>query len=451
MKDGNMRIDIPENANKIIETLEAAGYEAYIVGGCVRDCILGREPGDWDITTSANPQEVKRLFRRTLDTGLQHGTVTVMFGREGYEVTTYRIDGEYSDHRRPDSVQFTASLEEDLKRRDFTINAMAYSHSKGVIDMFGGMQDLQDKVIRAVGVARDRFDEDALRILRAIRFAGQLGFEIERDTRSAMIIQAQYLEKISAERIRVELTKLLVSPHPEKLIDAYVMGITAHILPEFDRMMEQPQNTPYHKYNVGVHCIEAVKNVRADATMRWAALLHDVGKPEAHTTDEKGIDHFYHHAELGVPVAERVLKRLKFDNKTIRDVCKLVRWHDYGMTAVPKKSRIRVLLGEVGKDFFPYIIEMKKADMAAQSDYHSDEKQRLLDELVKRYEEIIADDDCVAIKDLKISGGDLKAMGMKPGKEMGELLGRLLDEVVEVPEKNDREYLLSRAKEIIEN
>lgn len=441
-----MRIDIPEGTNKVIETLEAAGYEAFIVGGCVRDSILGRIPGDWDITTSARPEQVKELFKRTIDTGIAHGTVTVMVGKVGYEVTTYRIDGEYSDHRRPDQVEFTASLEEDLKRRDFTINAMAYSHSKGIIDMFGGMQDLSSKVIRAVGDACDRFDEDALRILRAIRFAGQLGFDIERDTRKAMILKSRHLKDISAERIRVELTKLLISHHPEKLIDAYVMGITAHILPEFDRMMEQPQNNPHHKYNVGVHSIETVKGVEPDATLRWAALLHDVGKPKCHSKGEDNTDHFYNHEKVGADVARKLMKRLKFDNKTINDVCTLIRWHDYGMGGIPKKNSIRRLLGQVGRDFFPLIMEIKKADMAAQSDYKLDEKQLQLEALISRYEEIIASDDCVSMKELKVNGGDLIKLGVKPGPQLGRILNKLLDIVIEDPEKNDREYLLDKAK-----
>ena len=287
-----MRINMPENANRIIETLEAAGYEAYIVGGCVRDSILGRSPGDWDITTSAKPEQIKALFRRTVDTGIQHGTVTVMFGKEGYEVTTYRIDGEYTDHRRPDKVLFTTNLKEDLKRRDFTINAMAYNHRNGIIDIFGGVEDLEKRVIRAVGVAEERFSEDALRILRAVRFSGQLDFSIDEDTQAAMKKLAGTLSKISAERIRVELDKLFVSDHPEKLIMAYEMGITAVVLPEFDRMMEQEQNNPYHLYNVGVHSIYTMKAIDADSICRWAALLHDVGKPDTHTRDDKGIDHF---------------------------------------------------------------------------------------------------------------------------------------------------------------
>ena len=244
----------------------------------------------------------------------------------------------------------------------------------------------------------------------------------------------------------MELTKLLVSDHPDKLLEAYVTGITSYILPEFDKMMEQPQNNPYHRYNVGVHSIEAVKNIRPDVTMRWAALLHDVGKPATHTVDENGIDHFFDHPEKGVPIAESILRRLKFDNNTIKDVCTLVRWHDYGMGSVPKKGSIRKLLGEVGKDFFPYIIEIKKADMAAQSDYNLEERQSQLAALEKKYEEIMASDDCVRIKDLKINGGDLIKLGIKPGPQMGEILQKLLDMVIEDPEKNDREYLIEQVK-----
>lgn len=444
-----IRIELPENANRIIETLEAAGFEAYVVGGCVRDSVLGRNPGDWDITTSAKPQQVKKLFRRTVDTGIAHGTVTVMMGKEGYEVTTYRIDGEYTDHRRPNQVEFTSSLEEDLKRRDFTINAMAYSHSKGIIDLFGGKRDLENKIIRAVGDANDRFNEDALRILRAVRFAGQLGFAIEKDTRSAMVSKAHFLKNISAERIRVELTKLITSNHPEKLAEAYAMGITAYVLPEFDAMMEQPQNNPHHKYNVGMHSIEAVKHVDNTPVMRWAALLHDVGKPKCFTLGENGIAHFYNHAQEGVEIARHTLKRLRFDNNTIKEVTTLVRWHDFAMGTIPEKSSVRRLMGEVGTDFFPKIIQIKKADISAQSDYKVEEKISQLKALEKIYEEIIEDGDCVRVKDLKISGADLKAMGMPSGKEMGKLMDRMLDEVLVDPSKNDREYLLGIGREYI--
>jgi tRNA nucleotidyltransferase (CCA-adding enzyme) len=437
----SIRIDMPENANRIITTLEAAGYEAYIVGGCVRDSIMGRVPEDWDITTSARPEQVKELFKRTIDTGIQHGTVTVMYGTEGYEVTTYRIDGEYSDHRRPDKVEFTASLEEDLKRRDFTINAMAYSNKDGVIDMFGGMEDLDNKIIRAVGIAGERFDEDALRILRAIRFAGQLDFTIERDTKYAMITRAVHLQDISAERIRVELDKLLTSGHPERLIDAYVMGITAYILPEFDKMMEQPQNNPYHLYNVGVHSMEAVKNIEPVSVCRWAALLHDVGKPACHSVDENGIDHFYNHAEAGIDIAKKIMRRLKFDNASIDTVCKMIKWHDYGLSGLPNKKKFRRIISQMGADFFPMFMKIRKADMAAQSDYRLEEKQQIIADMERMYQEIIADADCLTIKDLAINGKDLINLGIKPGKDMGIILNHLLDTVLETPENNTPEKL----------
>lgn len=437
-----MKIYMPENANRIITTLEAAGYEAYIVGGCVRDSILGLTPEDWDITTSARPEQVKALFKRTLDTGLKHGTVTVMFGKEGYEVTTYRIDGKYTDHRRPEQVEYTSSLEEDLKRRDFTINAMAYSHGKGIIDLFGGKEDLEKKVIRAVGCAAKRFDEDALRILRAVRFSGQLDFTIEEETRNAMTEQAKYLTDISAERIRVELTKLLLSDHPEKLIDAYDMGITSYILPEFDAMMKQPQKNQYHKHNVGLHTIEVIKGVKPTIVCRFGALLHDVGKPAAHTIDEKGIDHFYKHNTIGETIAEEVLKRLRFDNDSIKTICKLVLWHDYGMGECPGKKNFRKALSKMGTDFFPLFVKIKRADIDAQSDYRKEEKLESLRTMETMYQEILADADCLTVKDLAINGKDLIALGIKPGKEMGEILSGLLDHVLEKPEQNDRDILL---------
>ena len=324
-----MKIQMPVNANRIIHTLQEAGHEAYIVGGCVRDAILGKEPGDWDITTSAKPEEVKALFRRTIDTGIEHGTVTVMFDKEGYEITTYRVDGKYEDHRRPTSVTFTASLIEDMKRRDFTINAMAYNETEGVIDHFDGMGDLKRKMIRCVGEPKERFDEDALRILRALRFSAQLDFSIDEKTKEAIRNQAVYLKDISAERIHVELTKLLVSSHPERLRTAYELGVTKIVLPEFDAMMETEQNNKHHMYTVGEHTLCVVQEVPATEALRWAALLHDVAKPCTKTSDETG-DHFYEHNRVGVDMAEDILRRLKFDNVTIGRVKRLVLWHDYG-------------------------------------------------------------------------------------------------------------------------
>ena len=320
-----MILEIPKNAETILHILEKAGYEAYVVGGCVRDSILGRSPDDWDITTSAKPEQVKALFHRTVDTGLQHGTVTVLMEKEGYEVTTYRVDGEYEDGRHPKEVTFTASLKEDLKRRDFTINAMAYNPSSGLVDLFGGLEDIERKIIRCVGDPLERFTEDALRIMRAVRFSAQLGFAIEEETRKALKVLAPNLKHVSAERIQVELVKLLMSPHSDYLRVAYEAGITAEFLPEFDACMTTSQNTPHHCYTVGEHILHSLCHVRADKVLRITMLLHDIGKPVVRKTDENGRDHFKMHGIAGEKRAAQILRRLKFDNDTIRKVTRQVK------------------------------------------------------------------------------------------------------------------------------
>lgn len=435
-----MKIQMPVNANRIIHTLQEAGHEAYIVGGCVRDAILGKEPGDWDITTSAKPEEVKALFRRTIDTGIEHGTVTVMFDKEGYEITTYRVDGKYEDHRRPTSVTFTASLIEDMKRRDFTINAMAYNETEGVIDHFDGMGDLKRKMIRCVGEPKERFDEDALRILRALRFSAQLDFSIDEKTKEAIRNQAVYLKDISAERIHVELTKLLVSSHPERLRTAYELGVTKIVLPEFDAMMETEQNNKHHMYTVGEHTLRVVQEVPATETLRWAALLHDVAKPCTKTSDETG-DHFYEHNRAGVDMAEEILRRLKFDNVTIGRVKRLVLWHDYGMGQVPSLRSFRKSLSKMGADLFEDYTYIKRADTLAQSDYQKEEKLSNLEALKQHYKTVMEQKQCLSLKDLAIGGKDLIDMGMKPGKGLGEMLAYLLEVVLEEPEMNTKDSL----------
>ena len=403
------KIEIPEKAKQIINQLEQAGYEAYVVGGPVRDCILGKCPTDWDITTSASPYQVKEIFSYTIDTGIAHGTVTVMMGKEPFEVTTYRVDGEYRDHRRPEEVCFTKSLKEDLLRRDFTINAMAYNDRDGLIDYYGGAEDLKKKTIRCVGDARRRFDEDALRILRALRFQAQLGFVIEEETKQAIQKQAKFLKDISAERIQTELTKLLLSDHPETILDAFDLGVTKVVLPEFDRMMETPQNNPHHCYNVGVHTVEALKNTEPDHILRWTMLLHDVGKPEARV-EGKIKDSFQGHNTIGEEVSRKILKRLKFDNQTIKQVTRLVYWHDVRF-------------------------------VSAQSTFMQEEKQQILDRTRLLFEEIKEEKDCLQVKDLALDGKDLISLGMKPGREIGEMLAGLLELVLEDPAKNKREVL----------
>lgn len=445
-----MKIQIPKHANYIIKTLQHHGYEAYIVGGCVRDAVLGRTPSDWDITTSAKPLQIKSIFNKTIDTGLKHGTVTVMMEKEGYEVTTYRIDGTYEDHRRPNEVTFTTSLREDLMRRDFTINAMAYNDKDGLVDLFGGIEDLEKKVVRCVGKADDRFDEDALRMLRAIRFAAQLGFSIDEEAKDAIRRKHQFLKDVSAERIQVELTKTLTSAHPELIKTAYELGMTAVFLPEFDEMMATTQNNPHHKYNVGDHTIEVLKNIGPDKVKRLAALLHDVAKPVTKSTDNGGIDHFYNHYQKSAEMSETILRRLKYDNHTIKGVKHLIEWHDFRWDdeSYAGIAKVRRLVSKVGIEYFESLLELQRADILGQSSYLQDKKLKVLDEVAAIYQDVKRNHDCLTIKDLKIDGIDLIRSGIPAGKRMGIILERLLDMVIEEPKLNQRPILLELAKKI---
>lgn len=439
-----MYIELPENVKTIIETLENAGFEAYAVGGCIRDSLLGRTPNDWDITTSAQPLETKALFRNTFDTGLQHGTVSVLMDKEIYEVTTYRIDGEYEDARHPKEVIFTSNLKEDLLRRDFTINAMAYNHKTGLVDLYNGIEDLKAGVIRCVGNSYDRFNEDALRIMRAIRFAAQLDYSIDKDTKEAMKLLAPNLSKISAERIQTELVKLLTGDHPEYIRDAYELGITKVILPEFDVMMETDQNNPHHMYSVGEHSIHVLMGVANEKAVRIAALLHDCGKPAAKATDAAGVDHFHNHPAIGAVMSQNILRRLKFDNDTISKVYKIVLHHDWTMTAEVKSIRKHVY--NIGEECFPDMFSFNRADVLAQSEHKREEKLHFLDELEAAYNEFRAKGECISLKDLKVKGKDLIEAGVEPGPEIGKQLKYMLEMVLEDPSKNDRDFLLAQIK-----
>ncbi|NLG05733.1 MAG: CCA tRNA nucleotidyltransferase [Clostridia bacterium] len=436
-----MKISLPSKVNTIIQTLQNSGFEAYAVGGCVRDSFLHKIPNDWDIATSAKPMEIKELFRRTVDTGIQHGTVTILLGDDAFEVTTYRIDGLYEDSRHPQNVLFTSNLEEDLRRRDFTINAMAYNDEKGLIDIFDGLGDLERGIIRAVGDPKERFSEDALRIMRAVRFAAQLGYQIEAHTLSAITQLADTLQKISAERIQMELIKLIQSEHPDFLRIAYVNGITNVILPEFDAMMKTEQNNIHHMYTVGEHTLKAMGSIRDDKVLRLTMLLHDIGKPQCKTIDESGTFHFYRHQEMSASMAKDILRRLKFDNDTIHKVVRLVQFHDYQIAE--NKKAVRKAVVKIGEEVFPLLFEIKRADYLAQSEYMRHEKMAYVDHIEEIYQEVLADHDCLSLKDLQISGKDLIELGMKPGKEIGVVLEALLQEVLENPEKNQREWLLS--------
>lgn len=443
-----LKITVPDKAGHILKTIQAAGFEAYVVGGCVRDSLLGREPQDWDITTSAKPEEVKALFPRTVDTGLQHGTVTVLAGGEGFEVTTYRIDGKYEDSRHPSEVTFTPNLEEDLLRRDFTINAMAYNDEAGLVDYYGGREDMRIGVIRCVGKPEERFEEDALRILRALRFAAQLGYHVDAYTVTAIRRLASNLNNISAERIQAELVKIMLSPHPDYIRGAYTMGITKVILPELDRAMETQQYHPHHIYSVGEHILRSLKSVEPDKVLRLTMLLHDIGKPDTLTVDADGITHFYGHAKVSAEMAEKILRRLKFDNDTINMVCRLVMYHDYGNDVEPDARIVRHAVNKIGEDVFPLLFQIKYADICAQSDYMREQKLERLEKWKRLYAEMKEKQECVTLKNLAVTGSDLIAAGMKPGKELGAVLQKLLALVLDDPSCNKKEKLLAEAEKL---
>lgn len=436
-------IRLPEDVKRIISILGRAGFEAYVVGGCVRDSLLGRTPDDWDITTSALPEQVKEVFNRTIDTGIKHGTVTVRMNKNSYEVTTYRIDGKYSDGRHPDEVRFSPSLFEDLKRRDFTINAMAYNDASGVIDLFGAQRDLEKGIVRCVGDPRERFFEDSLRMLRAVRFAALLSFKIEEKTFAAIRTLAHGLSRVSEERIAAELMKIILSDHPDYLRKAYEAGLTKIFLPEFDRMMQTIQNTPHHMYTVGEHTLHVMQNTKPERVLRLSALFHDVAKPVTRKVDENGRDHFKGHPELGADMTRDILKRLKFDNATIEDTVRLVRFHDerYPVT----KKNVRREIARVGMEYYPDLLALRRADILGQSDYHRKEKLSDLDSIAKLFEEIKAEMSPVTLKDLAVSGGEIIEAGVERGPVTGRVMRRLLNDVIDDPSFNTKEELIKRA------
>lgn len=412
-----MRIQIPSHVEYIIGKLNQNGYEAFAVGGCVRDTLLGRTPGDWDITTSARPEQVKALFRRTIDTGIQHGTVTVMLERTGYEVTTYRIDGEYEDGRHPRQVEFTSDLLEDLKRRDFTINAMAYSHETGIVDAFGGMEDLKKRVIRCVGEPMERFEEDALRILRAIRFSAQLDFSIEEKTREAITRIAPNLAKVSRERVQMELTKLLCSDHPEQIRQVYETEISRYVSEEFSCL-------PWEKAEIS-------PALPKEKYVRWAAFLRcacptEQGAWQTDLSCEKAAGkNFCEEREKAVRAGGKILRDLKLDNETIGRVKTLTSW--CGEKLLPEAPSVRRAMSKMEPEVWDALVELNQYG----------------DEILCLTKEIRAAGDCLDLKHLAVNGRDLMSAGVRPGKDMGEILNRMLQEVLERPENNQKEILMS--------
>lgn len=435
---------IPKEALHIINTMETAGHEAWLVGGCVRDILLGRVPEDWDITTNALPEDVQRCFARTVPTGIAHGTVTVILDGEPYEVTTYRSESTYSDFRRPDEVIFVADIEADLARRDFTINALAWHPLRGLIDPFGGQRDLTEGLVRAVGNPDERFQEDALRMLRAVRFAAQLDCDVDPATLKAIASLAPNILYVSGERIRMELDKWLMSGAPRRWGLLRESGLMRWVLPELDRCFDIPQNTPWHLHNVGVHTLEAAAAAGSNQVVRWSLLLHDLGKAETWFTDETGRDHFYGHEVHSEMLAGVVLDRLRWGNGFRRRVLNLVKHHDRDI--VPAAKSVRRAIIAIGKDDFPYWLAVRRADLLAQNPIMASPALAVLSQVESFYEHIMDQDHCLSIRQLALSGKDLMDMGIPQGPEIGRILTALLAWVVEEPGRNDREHLLNQAK-----
>ncbi len=441
-----MEFNINSGARTIIDTLEENGYSAYIVGGAVRDMLMGKTPHDFDITTSALPSDVKRIFKRTIDTGLKHGTVTVIESNVGYEVTTFRTESGYSDARHPQDVKFITSVEKDLERRDFTINAMAYNPKRGLVDIFGGESDLKKGIVRTVGTAEERFSEDALRMLRAVRFSAVLDFEIEKETKKAIKKCSPLIRKVSAERIRDEINKILMSQKPEEISSLHTYGLLRYIIPELDRCFGTRQKNKYHIYDVFNHIIHTVENTPDDLVLRWAALLHDIGKPGCFSCDANGTIHFYGHHRESVKLADDILHRLRIDRDTIYDILILIENHDVRIENSP--PGVKRMMNKTGAILFEKLLLLQEADNRAKNMKFFREKKRKLDETLEIYKRVLAENQPYTVSDLTVNGKDLIKIGYKPGRVLGDTLKILLDEVIINPELNRREYLLSRAKEI---
>ncbi len=441
-----MKLKIPKYVSSVISILESKGYEAYIVGGCVRDALLSKTPYDYDITTSARPEETKAALcdYRIIETGIKHGTVTVLSDSHPLEITTYRADGEYSDHRHPDKVTLTDKLQDDLSRRDFTVNAMAYSEANGLVDVFGGQADLESRVIRCVGDADRRFDEDALRIMRALRFAATLDFRIEAKTAAAIKKNYRLLSHVSAERITAELTKLLCGAAAERILTEYSY-VFAFIIPELAPTIGLDQKNHHHIYDVYTHIVKVVSATPPTPALRYAALFHDIAKPKMMTIDEKGIGHFYGHPKESAKMAKDIMKRLKMDNKTIDSVCALVEAHDIRPEA--NRRAIGKYLAKHPQLNTDEIMAIRRADLSAQNPiYHH--QFAYLDESEKIINRLKSENACLTISALDISGHEISALGAK-GKKIGEILQKLLLDVVEEKIPNEKNALLNRAKQLV--
>lgn len=452
-----IKITIPPKILFVINLLRNSGYEAGVVGGCTRDSIMGICPNDWDICTSATPKEIQNVFKdfKQLDMGLKHGTIVVIIDNEEIEITTYRIDGTYSDGRRPDKVNFTRNLIEDLSRRDYTINAIFYNDEEGIIDPFNGTMDIKNKLIKSVGNADKRFKEDALRILRGIRLASKLGFFIEENTKKAMFSNKELLKKISQERITIEFIKLIQGKDAVKVLDEF-KDIICYIIPEITPMIGFNQNNPYHIYDVWHHSLIAVKNTD-NLILRLTMLFHDIGKPYCYTLDEKAIGHFYGHEDISAKLTSEIFKRMKITNSEslskddVKTIIKLIKYHD--ITIEHNKKDVKKWLFKLDGDekLFKLLLEVKKIDTLAKCPKIQDEILNSINTIEVILKEILAENPCITLKDLSISGKDLINLGIPKGKKIGEILNILLQDVINEKIPNNKELLLLEAKKIKDN
>ena len=438
------KIILPENAKKIIDRLAENGYECYAVGGCVRDSLRGIEPHDWDFTTSAKPDDIERVFgdHKTVSIGKKYGTIAVILDGRPYEITTYRVDGGYSDSRHPDEVEFSTSLADDLSRRDFTVNAMAYNERDGLVDLYGGQKDLEFGVIRCVGDPEKRFAEDALRMLRALRFASTLGFSIENATSEAILRLRRSLSDIAFERISAEFLKLLCGDKAGFVLRRY-RTVIAVFIPELMGTFDFEQNNKHHNRDVYRHMVAATNNIRPDPILRMTMLLHDIGKPMAQTVDKKGVCHYRNHQTIGAAMAEGILRRLCLPSAFIHEVCTLIRWHDERMT--PDPAVVKGVLRTLGPELTEKLYEVQHADILAQSMYQREEKLSNLEAVHELTRKIIESGECYDLKSLAVSGVDLLHMGFRSGSVIGEALDTLLDKVITGELPNEKAALLEYA------
>lgn len=445
-----IKLDIPAYVDTALRLLNNAGFEAYVVGGAVRDAVMGFEAHDYDITSSALPLETKEVFSgfRVIETGIKHGTVTVLIDDKPLEITTYRIDGEYKDRRRPDKVSFTSDLKSDLSRRDFTCNALAYSPAEGIVDYFGGLNDIKNKTVRCVGNPDTRFEEDALRILRALRFSSVLGFDIEPETAHAIHAKKDLLGYVSQERIFGELSKLLCGKDAAGILREF-SDVVFCIIPELSAMKGCSQNHPRHIFDVWEHTIHSVENIRDDSDMRIAMLFHDSGKPLVKTTDESGIDHFYSHAEISRETADTVLKRFKTSNRIRNHVCRLVEYHGFTPDKLSAKT-FRRYISDLGADTVRELFEVREADIRAQNPEYLAQSLKENSAGYEVFEGIMNKETCFGLKDLAIDGNDLIEIGFTASAYLGKVLSSLLDEVIDNRTANNKEALLERAKEYLD-